>query len=161
MGNWFKIMTRQKKLSFFTAGYGQVSTVFPVVMVSPAYFAAVMNLGGLMQTAAAFASVQQALSFFVTSYRQLAEWRAVIDRLAGFERAIACGRAFADAPGAIKVEPRPGLPGVEVGAIDIHLPSGGRTALRPPPRPSGSPPCCNGTSRRAASRERLALRPAA
>ena len=124
MGNWFKIMTRQKKLSFFTAGYGQVSTVFPVVMVSPAYFAAVINLGGLMQTAAAFASVQQALSFFVTSYRQLAEWRAVIDRLAGFERAIACGRAFADAPGAIKVEPRPGLPGVEVGAIDIHLPSG-------------------------------------
>ena len=38
-----------------------------------------------MQTASAFSSVQGALSFFVSStvYRQLAEWRAVIDRLAG------------------------------------------------------------------------------
>ncbi|MGZ8310239.1 MAG: ABC transporter ATP-binding protein/permease [Rhodoplanes sp.] len=124
MRNWFRIMTRQKKLSFFTAGYNQVSTVFPVVVVSPAYFAGAMNLGGLMQTSAAFGSVQQALSFFVTSYRQIAEWRAVIDRLAGFEGAIAGGRALADAPGAIKVEPREGLPGVEVASLDVHLPGG-------------------------------------
>jgi putative ATP-binding cassette transporter len=124
MRNWFSIMSRQKKLSFFTAGYSQVSTVFPVVVASPAYFAGAMNLGGLMQTAAAFGSVQQALSFFVTSYRQIAEWRAVIDRLAGFEAAIAGGRALADAPGAIKLEPQEGLPGVEVASLDVRLPDG-------------------------------------
>ena len=50
-----------------------------------------------MQTASAFASVQGALSFFVSVYRQLAEWRAVVDRLDGFEardceRARACNR---------------------------------------------------------------------
>ena len=88
MGNWYAIMSRQKKLSFFTAGYSQISTVLPVVMVSPAYFAGALNLGGLMQTATAFGSVQQALSFFVTSYRQIAEWRAVIDRLSGFEKSM-------------------------------------------------------------------------
>ena len=54
-------------------------------MVSPAYFAGAIQLGGLMQTATAFGSVQDALSFFVTIYRQLAEWRAVVERLAGFD----------------------------------------------------------------------------
>ena len=54
--------------------------MFPYVVVSPAYFAGAIQLGGLMQTASAFSSVQRSLSFFVSSsiYRQLAEWRAVI-----------------------------------------------------------------------------------
>ena len=78
-----------------------------------------------MQTATAFGSVQTALSFFVTAYRQIAEWRAVIDRLAGFEAAIAVGRALVDAPDAIKREQREGLRGVEASALDVHLPGGG------------------------------------
>ena len=81
------IMSRTKRLTFFTAGYQQVSIVFPYVVVSPAYFAGTMQLGGLMQTASAFNSVQTSLSFFITVYRQLAEWRAVIERLAGFQLA--------------------------------------------------------------------------
>ena len=32
-------MTRQKKLTFFTASYAQAAVVFPFIMVSPAYFA--------------------------------------------------------------------------------------------------------------------------
>ena len=60
-------MTRQKRLTFLTAGYAQVSVVFPFIVVSPAYFAGAVQLGGLMQTASAFGHVQSALSFFVTS----------------------------------------------------------------------------------------------
>ena len=60
-------MSRQKKLTFLTAGYSQAAVVFPYVMVSPAYFAGEMQLGGLMQTANAFGQVQGALSVFVTS----------------------------------------------------------------------------------------------
>ena len=85
MRNFLAIMTRQKRLTFFTAGYAQVSSVFPVVVASPAYFAGVFQLGGLTQTASAFGSVQGALSFFVTVYSQFAEWRAVIERLSGFD----------------------------------------------------------------------------
>ena len=48
-----------------------------------------------MQTAAAFASVQGALSFFVTIYRQLAEWQAVVNRLDGFEAGIAAATTLA------------------------------------------------------------------
>ena len=63
-------MTRQKKLTFFTASYAQASVVFPFVMVSPAYFADVIQLGGLMQTANAFGQVQGALSVFVKPLSQ-------------------------------------------------------------------------------------------
>jgi putative ATP-binding cassette transporter len=68
VGNWMSIMIRTKKLTFFTAGYSQVSIVFPYIVVSPAYFAGKMQLGGLMQTASAFNSVQSALSFFIDVY---------------------------------------------------------------------------------------------
>ena len=37
--NWLNIMTRQKRLTFLTAGYNQASVVFPIIVVSPAYFA--------------------------------------------------------------------------------------------------------------------------
>ncbi|MGB2658881.1 MAG: ABC transporter ATP-binding protein/permease, partial [Pseudolabrys sp.] len=104
-GNWLAIMSRQKKLTFLTAGYGQISSVFPFVVVSPAYFAGAIQLGGLMQTASAFGSVQGALSFFVTAYRSIAEWRAVIERLAGFDESIATARAAATRPPVIALAP--------------------------------------------------------
>ena len=69
VANWLLIMTRTKKLTFFTASYAQVSIVFPFIVVSPAYFAGAVQLGGLMQTASAFDSVQTALSFFINVYR--------------------------------------------------------------------------------------------
>src|SRR5262249_2126736 len=63
-----------------------------------AYFGGAVQLGGLMQTASAFTSVQGALSFFVTAYRQLAEWRAVIARLDGFNIARERARTASTAP---------------------------------------------------------------
>src|SRR2546430_8360176 len=91
-------MQRPKKLTFLTSGYTQISIVFPFIVISPAYFAGAVQLGGLMQTASAFTSVQTALSFFVNAYRSLAEWRAVIARLDGFNIAAERARAAATAP---------------------------------------------------------------
>src|SRR3569833_3486199 len=95
VGNWYALMPRQKKLTFFTASYSQAAVVFPFIMVSPAYFANKVQLGGLMQTANAFGQVQSALSVFVTLYRNLAEWSAVIERLSGFEQSVAAARRIA------------------------------------------------------------------
>ncbi len=103
VANWMAIMSRQKKLTFLTASYAQAAVVFPFVMVSPAYFANVVQLGGLMQTANAFGQVQSALSVFVTLYRNLAEWRAVIERLSGFDASVAAARALAVTPPVIEV----------------------------------------------------------
>ena len=103
VANWLAIMSRQKKLTFFTASYAQASVVFPFLMVSPAYFASAIQLGGLMQTANAFGQVQSALSVFVNLYRNLAEWSAVIERLSGFDKSVAAARAVAVMPPVIGV----------------------------------------------------------
>jgi putative ATP-binding cassette transporter len=124
VGNFMLIMQRTKRLTFLTAGYTQVSTVFPFIVISPAYFAGAVQLGGLMQTASAFGSVQTALSFFVNSYRQLAEWRAVIARLEGFNIAVERARAAATAEQAIAIRPRTGEASVAVDRLLVRLPEG-------------------------------------
>jgi putative ATP-binding cassette transporter len=85
VGNWYGIMQRTKRLTFLTAGYSQVAIIFPFLVVSPLYFAGSMMLGGLMQIASAFGQVQNALSFFVKAYTDIADWKAVLNRLAGFD----------------------------------------------------------------------------
>ena len=126
VANWIAIMRRTKRLTFFTAGYSQASVVFPFVVVSPAYFAGAIQLGGLMQTASAFNSVQGALSFFVNStvYRQLAEWRAVIERLEGFRLAAAAARLAAHRPPSISVRPAADGATLAIEDLVVHLPNG-------------------------------------
>ena len=86
-------MQRTKLLNALVAGYSQVSVIFPIVVAAPRYFAGTLDLGGLTQTAGAFGSVQGAMSWFVTSYRELASYRATIDRLTLFRGAIDAARA--------------------------------------------------------------------
>ncbi|MBV8109305.1 MAG: ABC transporter ATP-binding protein/permease [Hyphomicrobiales bacterium] len=124
VGNFMQIMQRTKKLTFLTSGYTQISIVFPFIVISPAYFAGAVQLGGLMQTASAFTSVQTALSFFVNAYRSLAEWRAVIARLDGFNIAAERARAAATAPQAIAVSTREGRDRVEIDDLLVRLPQG-------------------------------------
>ena len=82
--NWYGIMHRRKRLTFLTAGYSQVALIFPFIVVSPIYFFGALTLGGLMQIVSAFGQVQSALSFFVTAYTSIADWKAVLNRLSGF-----------------------------------------------------------------------------
>ena len=124
VGNFLLIMQRTKKLTFLTSGYTQISIVFPFIVISPAYFPGAVQLGGLMQTASAFTSVQTALSFFVNAYRSLAEWRAVIARLDGFNIAAERARAAATAPQAIAVSTREGRDRVEIDDLLVRLPQG-------------------------------------
>ena len=99
--NWWGIMRRQKRLTWFTAGYAQAAVLFPFVVAAPRYFRGEIPLGGLVQTTTAFGQVQDALSFIVSSYTDIAEWRAVVERLAGFERALERVRVQAAADGGI------------------------------------------------------------
>ncbi len=123
ISNWMAIMSRQKKLTFFTAGYSQAAVVFPFIMVSPAYFAGAVQLGGLMQTANAFGQVQGALSIFVTLYRSLADWRAVIERLDGFDRSVASAQALAVTPPVVTVTPGDGA-AIALKDLALQLPNG-------------------------------------
>jgi len=122
--NWYAIMSRTKRLVAFTASFDQTAVIVPYVLVAPAYFSDRIQLGGLMQSASAFGSVQKALSFFVAVYRDLAQWRAVVARLDGFEKAIGSATALAQAPSSIAIAASDGGKGIDLSQLLVRLPNG-------------------------------------
>jgi putative ATP-binding cassette transporter len=123
IGNWYAIMGRTKRLTAFTASYNQAAVIFPYVVVAPAYFAKRIQLGDMMQTGSAFGSVQDALSFFVTAYRSLAEWRSVIARLDGFEMSVSSAANLAAHEPTIGVAASSGN-AISLGQLLVKLPNG-------------------------------------
>jgi putative ATP-binding cassette transporter len=123
VGNWYAIMSRTKRLTTFTQSFGQAAVIFPVILVTPAYFANKIQLGALQQTMEAFGNVQQALSYFVDAYRRLAEWRAVVARLDGFETAISSAATLATSPDSIGKLPAPGGE-IDLRELLVRLPDG-------------------------------------
>ena len=107
--NWVALVRRQNGLNGFIFGYYHVSTVFPVLVVTPAYLVGAIPLGILMQASLAFQKVESAFAFVATSYGKIAEWRAAMDRVAQFEVAMvtvdAQGLAGADIAVAAGAEP--------------------------------------------------------
>jgi vitamin B12/bleomycin/antimicrobial peptide transport system ATP-binding/permease protein len=124
VGNWYAIMQRTKRLTAFTSSYSQAAVIFPYILVAPAYFADKIQLGGMMQTASAFSSVQRSLSFFVSIYRTMAEWRAVVARLDGFEMAIASAASLATTAGSIDVVSSTGSDKIDLEQLLVRLPNG-------------------------------------
>lgn len=86
--NFWSLMKVQKRLTFFTSGYGQIAIIFPFVVAAPRYFSGQISLGELMQINSAFRNVQDSLSWFIEAYSSLAEWRATCDRLLSFQKAM-------------------------------------------------------------------------
>jgi putative ATP-binding cassette transporter len=122
--NWYSIMSRTKRLTAFTSSYSQAAVIFPFILVAPAYFADKVQLGGMMQTASAFGSVQKALSFFVSVYRSLAEWRSVVARLDGFEMSISSAQTLATRAGSIDVVSSTGGDKIDLQQLLVRLPNG-------------------------------------
>ncbi|MFK7161626.1 ABC transporter ATP-binding protein/permease [Marinospirillum sp. MEB164] len=88
-GNWYRLMRREKNLSFFTQSYAQVTSLAPIFFALPAFLAGSLLLGGLMQVRLAFAQVAGALSWFIYAYRDLASWSATVARLTRFQQRMA------------------------------------------------------------------------
>jgi len=121
--NWWDIMRRQKRLTYFTSGYGQAAWIFPSVVAAPRYFRGDLTLGGLIQTIGAFSQVQSSLSFFIDSYKVIAEWCSVVERLSGFERALERVRIQAATGGGVRLAD--GDPAqLTIEGVDLYLPDG-------------------------------------
>ncbi|MBR0696855.1 ABC transporter ATP-binding protein/permease [Bradyrhizobium lablabi] len=123
IGNWYGIMSRTKRLTAFTQSYAQAAVVFPFVLAAPAFFADKIQLGALLQTSEAFGKVQDALSFFVSVYRTMAEWRAVVARLDGFEGTIGSAEKLASDPASIRTAPAAGAE-ITLPQLLVRLPNG-------------------------------------
>jgi vitamin B12/bleomycin/antimicrobial peptide transport system ATP-binding/permease protein len=120
--NFRLIMKRQRCLTWFTLGYAQVAVIFPVVVVSPRYFARQIGLGSLMQVVNAFSFVQNSLSFIINSYSDIAALLAVTQRLCGFEERLVAVQKSIRAPRRIVI--RRGGDGLAVNEVNVDLPSG-------------------------------------
>jgi putative ATP-binding cassette transporter len=122
VANWWGIMRRQKRLTWFSAGYSQAAVIFPFLVAAPRYFSGAIHLGGLMQTVSAFGHVQSALSWFIDAYTRLAEWKATVDRLTGFEAALEDMTAHSGE--GLTREPAPAGEGLTLRHARIGLPDG-------------------------------------
>ena len=120
--NFRHIMKRQRRLTGFTLGYTQAALIFPLVVVSPRYFAKQIGWGGLMQVVNAFSFVQNSLSFVINAYTDIAAWQAVTQRLSGFEQQLLAIHQSKRAARQINI--RRGNIGVAVKQIDLDRPDG-------------------------------------
>jgi vitamin B12/bleomycin/antimicrobial peptide transport system ATP-binding/permease protein len=120
--NWWEVIRRRKKLTWFTTGYSQLAIVFPFIVAAPRYFAKQIQLGGLMQISSAFGQVQDSLSFIVNSYTDIAEYQSVVERLQGFRDKVDDIAGERRGPQPIAIER--GGAGVAVEGLDLRLPGG-------------------------------------
>jgi putative ATP-binding cassette transporter len=125
--NWWQLMHYTKRLNMFTVGYNPVAIVFPYFVAGHRYFSGAVPLGGLTQIAGAFGQVQSSLSWFVNNYSTLANWKASVDRLLTFHRALEDAAAELARHDTIEVQ-RDGGKSVRAEGLDLALPNG-RTIL--------------------------------
>ena len=117
--NAWRVLVTEMQLVFYQIGYGQLAIIFPYLVTAPRFFAGAITLGVVMQTAQAFGQVQSALSFFIDNYTNVAELRAVMDRLKGLQTAI-----DEKPPENITVTPEAGRTDVGTSGLDLALPTG-------------------------------------
>jgi putative ATP-binding cassette transporter len=128
--NWTALVRRQTRLTGFIAGYSNVSTVFPTLIVAPAYLVGAIPLGNLVQAALAFQKVEGAFAFCISAYSKLAEWKAIMDRLAQFEAAMDKVEAQRARSQGIKVTPSRGR-NLDMSGLDVRLPDNASIAHLP------------------------------
>jgi putative ATP-binding cassette transporter len=124
IANWYAIMSRTKRLTAFTASFSQAAVIIPLVLIAPAYFAGKILLGSMVQAAEAFGSVQQALSFVVQVYRTMAEWRAVVARLDGFEMSIESAQHLRSDSDSIHIAAAGDGDEIDLDKLLVRLPNG-------------------------------------
>ena len=83
-----RIVGRLTRLTWVTAGYGWFAIVAPIVIAAPGYFNGQLSFGELMVTVGAFNQVQQSLRWFVDNARDIADWRATLERVMSFRSAL-------------------------------------------------------------------------
>jgi putative ATP-binding cassette transporter len=103
VGVFLQLIRAELQLNILTGTLGRLSSLVPLIVGAPSYFDGLVTLGLIVQTRVAYDQVSGALSWFVNAYREIARWRANIERLAAFADVMdATARDLARSP--IRVE---------------------------------------------------------
>jgi len=96
---WHRQTRGQGNLSLLTSSLAYLAPIVPLIVALPRYLSGQIQLGGLMQTAQAFSSVQWALSWLIDNFSKFAEWRASCDRVVHLHHALHDLEESTDGPG--------------------------------------------------------------
>ena len=120
--NFWSIMVRTRILGFAQYGSGQAAVVFPYLIAAPHYFGERVKLGEIQQVADAFVQLQGSLAYIINAYNDIANWAAVVHRLATFRDRVDEIHAAMQAPQPITIK-RAGE-GITVADLSLDLPNG-------------------------------------
>lgn len=132
VANWKKLVNRELILGCFTFPFNHSVLRIPLFVALPGYLAGHVAFGGLMQLSTAFSSVVTSLSWFIFSYRDLADLVAASSRLDNFletaKAAGATGRSIVhDSTSGpvlslrkVKISTPEGRPLLDIAAMDIR-----------------------------------------
>lgn len=101
---WHTQTRGQGSLALLTSSLAYLAPVVPLVIALPRYLSGDLQLGGLMQTAQAFSSVQWALSWFIDNFSRFADWRASTDRVVHLHMALTDLEETVEAPDGERIE---------------------------------------------------------
>ena len=128
--NWHRLIRAEVILGLFVRPYMQTILRIPTFLALPVYFAGNLTLGGLMQLAQAFSTTATTLSWFIFSYRDLAEFAAVSERLDGLLALARHPQTPEGVPQAVTRGPAPGG-GLALRGVALSTPQGMRLAPVP------------------------------
>ena len=101
---WHRQTRGQGSLSLLTSSLAYLAPMVPLVVALPRYLSGQIQLGGLMQTAQAFSSVQWALSWLIDNFPKFADWRASTDRVVHLHVALTDLEESAEADNGSRIE---------------------------------------------------------
>jgi putative ATP-binding cassette transporter len=119
VANYKKYVNRMIGFYGWNLSMSQIIVPLPYVLQFPRFLAGDIRLGDMTQSAGAFSSIQDGLSFFRNAYDQFAGYRAAIVRLHGLVIANEEGRALPEITTAACVDGT-----VELDKIEVRTPDG-------------------------------------
>jgi vitamin B12/bleomycin/antimicrobial peptide transport system ATP-binding/permease protein len=88
VGRWINVVRQHSRLTWILNSNAFMAPLIPVFLAAPKYLSGELSLGAVMQIAAAFIAVLQALNWFVENFVRLAEWSASARRVNEFDQAL-------------------------------------------------------------------------
>ena len=114
-GNWLNRMVR---FTGWNLTVSQAINPLPYVVQAPRLFAREISFGDVIQSATAFVTIHNALSFFREAYDEFASYRAAVIRLDGLVEENARARTFSQVTTASTADGTLAVDGVEVRTPD-------------------------------------------
>jgi vitamin B12/bleomycin/antimicrobial peptide transport system ATP-binding/permease protein len=125
VSNYKRYVNRMLGFYGWNLSISQIIVPLPYLLQFPRFVAGEIKLGAMSQSASAFGSIQDGLSFFRNAYDQFAGYRAAIIRLHGLVEANEAGRALPEVTTAACVDGA-----VELDDVEVRTPDG-RQLIKP------------------------------